>query len=302
MTARLDPQSEIAPANPVGANPVWVHPAEAGLAGTGIPGIRLAEPWSGRGVNWIGLWTLCRKEVERFLKVLGQTVLAPMATSVLFLAVFALALGKSGVSIGGVKYVEFLAPGLIMVAVAQNAFANTSSSLIIAKLNGTLVDILMPPLSADELLFGYVVGGVARGLIVALAVIAAIFPFVNLGVFDGMYLIYFLFSGCLLFSLFGVFTGIWAEKFERVAAVTNFVVSPLALLSGSFYSIDRLPEIWQTIIHFNPMFFITAGFRYGAIGYADGNLAIAAAGLLGWNVFAWVLCRQLVARGWRLKT
>jgi ABC-2 type transport system permease protein len=297
MTTRLDPKSEIAP-----ANPVWANPAEASLAGAGIPGIRLAEPWGGRGVNWIGLWTLCRKEVERFLKVLGQTILAPMATSVLFLAVFALALGSSGVSIGGVKYVEFLAPGLIMVAVAQNAFSNTSSSLIIAKLNGTLVDILMPPLSADELLLGYVVGGVARGLIVALAVIAAIFPFVNLGIFDGLYLIYFLFSGCLLFSLIGIFTGIWAEKFERVAAVTNFVVSPLALLSGSFYSIDRLPEIWQTIIHFNPMFFIIAGFRYGAIGYADGNLAVAAAGLLGWNVFAWVLCRQLVARGWRLKT
>jgi ABC-2 type transport system permease protein len=117
-----------------------------------------------------------------------------------------------------------------------------------------------------------------------------------------LFLIYFLFSGCLLFSLIGIFTGIWAERFDHVAAVTNFVVSPLALLSGSFYSIDRLPEIWQTVIQFNPMFFIIDGFRYGAIGYADGNLAIAAGGLLGWNVFLWVLCRQLVARGWRLKT
>lgn len=284
MTTRLDPNLEITPANP------------------GAPGIRLAEPWGGRGVNWIGVWTLCRKEVERFLKVLGQTILAPMASSILFLAVFALALGSRGVMIGGVTYVEFLAPGLIMVAVAQNAFANTSSSLIIGKLNGTLVDILMPPLSADELLFGYVVGGVTRGLIVAVAVVAVIFPFVDLGVFDALFLIYFLFSGCLLFSLIGIFTGIWAERFDHVAAVTNFVVSPLALLSGSFYSIDRLPEIWQTVIHFNPMFFIIDGFRYGAIGYADGNLAIAAGGLLGWNVFLWVLCRQLVARGWRLKT
>lgn len=279
------------------------HPATApGDAAPIATFSRQEQAWGARGINWIGLYTLCKKEIERFCKVLGQTIFAPMASSMLFLAVFALALSGSDIAIGGVPYVQFLAPGLIMVAVATNAFANTASSLIIAKLNGTLVDVLMPPLSADELLLGYVAGGVARGLAVALAVGAAIYPFVPLSVIDWPLLIYFLLSGSLLFSLLGILTGVGAEKFDHVAAMTNFVVSPLTLLSGSFYSIDRLPEFWQTVIHFNPMFYIIDGFRFAMIGFADGQLVVAGAGVFAVNMALWILCRRLIANGWRLKT
>jgi ABC-2 type transport system permease protein len=255
-----------------------------------------------KGVNWIGLWTLYAKEVERFFKVAGQTVLAPMASAALFLAVFSLALGGDTLRFGGVPFVDFLAPGLIMMAVAQNAFANTASSLIIAKMGGTIVDVLMPPLSADEFLIGYALAGVTRGIVVALAVGLSLAPFAPLGMAHAGALLFFLFFGALLLSLAGVLTGILGNTFDRVAAVTNFLVSPLALLSGTFYSIERLPEVWQTVIAFNPLFYMIDGFRFGSIGIADGPVLLAAGGLLLWTGALWLLCRLLIANGVGLKT
>ena len=161
--------------------------------------------------NWYGLWTLYAREVRRFTKVYIQTILGPMATALLFLAIFALALERAVQTTGGVPFMEFLAPGLITMAVAQNAFANTSSSLFIAKVQGNIVDTLMPPLSADELTMGIAMAGVTRGVVVAVAVAVVMAPFVPLGLHHASFVLYHALAGALMLSLLGTMTGIWAD-------------------------------------------------------------------------------------------
>lgn len=252
-------------------------------------------------VNWRGLWTLYVKEVRRFLNVFTQTLLAPMVTTLLFLAIFALALGGAGRAVAGVNYLSFLAPGLIMMTLMQNSFANTSSSIVISKVQGNIVDVLMPPLSAAELTLGIAGGGVTRGLLVGLVAGIAMAVFAPVRIHDPLALVYFAVNGALMLSLLGMIGGIWAEKFDHIAAVTNFVVTPFSFLSGTFYSIERLPENWQFIAHFNPFFYLIDGFRYGFIGRADGSVAIGAACVLGVNVALWTLTHRMFATGYRLK-
>lgn len=253
-------------------------------------------------VNWLGLWTLYAREVHRFLKIVGQTVLAPVVTTLLFLAIFALALGKAVETVGGVPFLVFLAPGLTMMAMAQNAFANTASSLIIQKIQGNIVDLLMAPLSPGELAFGFVAAGVTRGLLVGAAVAAAIWLFVPLRLHDGAAVLFYAVSASLLLSLLGLLAGIWGDKFDHIAFVTNFVVTPLAFLSGTFYSIERLPGVWHLVASVNPFFFMIDGLRYGFTGHADGSLALGAAVLTVLNLALWALCHTLLARGWKLKS
>ncbi len=255
-------------------------------------------------VNWLGFWTLYAREVRRFFKVATQTVAAPVVTTLLFLAVFVLALGGAaggGRSVGGVPFVEFLTPGLVMMAMMQNAFANTSSSLVISKVQGNIVDLLMPPLSGGELTLAYALGGVTRGLVVGAVVSAAIWCFVPVHVVDLGAVIFYAVAASLLLSLLGVLAGIWAEKFDHMAAVTNFIVTPLSFLSGTFYSVDRLPESWRFVAHLNPFFYMIDGFRYGFIGRADGSLGIGVAVLVGVNLALLFLCFRLIASGYRLK-
>jgi len=252
-------------------------------------------------VNWLGFWTLYLREVRRFLKVFMQTVAAPVVTTLLFLAVFLLALGGQQRHIGDIPYAEFLAPGLIMMAMAQNAFANTSSSLMIAKVQGTIVDVLMPPLSPAELTWGFALGGVTRGVLVGLVVALAMAIFVPLGLHAPAFVVFHAFAASLLLSLLGLLGGIWADKFDHIAAVTNFVVTPLAFLSGTFYSIERLPPPWHEVALWNPFFYMIDGFRYGFIGHADGSIWIGAAVMVGVDLALLVLCYTLVARGYKLK-
>jgi ABC-2 type transport system permease protein len=252
-------------------------------------------------VNWIGLWTLYLKEVRRFVKVYGQTILAPIVTTLLFLAVFVLALGGAKGMVGGVPFTEFLAPGLIMMAVAQNAFANTSSSIIISKVQGNIVDTLMPPLNAHELTFAIAMGGATRGVVVGVTVALSMTPFVKLGVHNAAFVVYHLVMASLMLSLLGIVGGVWSEKFDHIAAVTNFVVTPLAFLSGTFYSIERLPETFRLLAHLNPFFYMIDGFRYGFIGHADGALMAGLLVMAGINAALWLLCHWMFASGYRLK-
>jgi ABC-2 type transport system permease protein len=255
-------------------------------------------------VNWLGFWTLYAREVRRFFKVATQTIAAPVVTTLLFLAVFVLALGGAGGasrSLGGVSFAEFLTPGLIMMSIMQNAFANTSSSLVISKVQGNIVDVLMPPLSGGELTLAYALGGVTRGLVVGAVVTIAIWCFVPLHIVDLAALLFNAIAASLLLSLLGILAGIWAEKFDHMAAVTNFIVTPLSFLSGTFYSVDRLPEGWRFVAHLNPFFYMIDGFRYGFIGHADGSLAIGTAVLIGVNAALLLLCFRLIAIGYRLK-
>ncbi len=251
--------------------------------------------------NWIGVWTLYEREVRRFAKVYGQTLIAPVVTTLLFLAVFTLALGPDRGEIGGVPFVDFLAPGLVMMAVAQNAFANTSSSIVIAKVQGNIVDTLMPPLTAHELTLGFALGGATRGVAVGILTMLAMTPFVEIGVAHWGFAAFHLVAASLLLSLVGVAGGIWSEKFDHIAAVTNFVVTPLAFLSGTFYSLDRLPEAFVRIALANPLFYMIDGFRYGTIGYADGSLAAGVLVLVGANAALWLGCWRMFRTGYKLK-
>jgi ABC-2 type transport system permease protein len=259
------------------------------------------EPREIGAVNWIGLWTLYRREVQRFLKVYQQTVAAPVVTTLLFYAVFALALGGGVRMVGDVPFLQFLAPGLIMMAIAQNAFANTSSSVIISKVQGNIVDVLMPPLSPLELALGFVMGGVSRGLVVGLATALAISAFVPIGLAHAGFVVYHAVMASMLLSLLGLVGGIWSEKFDHIAAFTNFLVTPLTFLSGTFYSVDRLPEPFWWVAHANPFFYMIDGFRYGFIGVSDGTLAVGAVVIALTDLGLWWLALRMLSTGYKLK-
>ena len=252
-------------------------------------------------VNWRGLWTLYAKEVKRFVNVFTQTIAAPVVTSLLFFAIFSLALGGVVRTVGDVPFVRFLVPGLIMMAMMQNAFANTSSSLIIAKIQGNIVDVLMPPLSPAELTIGFAGGGVTRGVVVGIATGTVMALFVPVGIRAPVLIVFHAVAASLMLSLLGIMGGIWAEKFDHIAAVTNFVVMPLSFLSGTFYSIERLPEAWQLVAQLNPFFYVIDGFRYGFIGRADADPLIGVVVMIAVDAGLFVATHRMFARGYKLK-
>lgn len=254
-------------------------------------------------INVIGLCTLIRKEVGRFLNVHTQTIIAPMVTALLFYAVFALAFGGLAQTIGdGIPYMTFIAPGLVMMTMVQNAFANTSSSIVIAKVQGNIVDVLMPPLSAGEFYTGYAMGGVLRGVVVGMATGAVIAVFSGIHIHSLLHIVFFGVMGSLLLSSVGLAAGIWSEKFDHIAAVTNFIVTPLTFLSGTFYSVEQLPPAWHTVAHWNPFFYMIDGFRYGFTGHADGNLAIGMTLMVVSNLFMAWLCWWMIRTGYKIKS
>lgn len=252
-------------------------------------------------INWIGFWTLYHKEVWRFAKVATQTVIAPVVTSLLFLAIFSLALGRSVQEIGGVTFAEFLAPGLIMMSMVQNAFANTSSSLVIAKVQGSIVDLLMPPLSPGEIVMAFSLGGLTRGLVVGLAALAGMSFFVQIHMHAPGMVLFHAIAASLMLAQLGILGGIWAEKFDHISAVTNFIVTPFAFLSGAFYSVERLPDPWHAIAHANPFFYMIDGFRYGFIGHADGSLLVGVVVLVGANALLLWLNWHLFSIGYKTR-
>lgn len=251
--------------------------------------------------NTIGFTTLYTKEVRRFFKVGMQTILAPVITTLMYMLVFVVALGSKQSPVHGVPYALFLAPGLMMMAILNNAFANASSSLIQSKIMGTAVDFLMPPLSALELTAAFVLGAATRGIVVGVITGLAILPFAPVQILHPWAVVYFGVSAALMLGMVGVFGGLWSEKFDHLAAITNFIVMPLTFLSGTFYFIDSLPEPFLTISHINPFFYLIDGFRYGFIGGADGNLMIGVVFTLTLNMCLAVVCYQLMKRGYRLK-
>ena len=252
-------------------------------------------------VNWVGLWTLYLREVRRFWKVVFQTVGAPVVTTLLFLAIFSLALGGLRPDIGGTPFTSYLAPGLVIMAMLQNAFANTSSSLLIGKVQGNVVDILMPPLSAGELTTAIALGGLTRGLVVGVFTFLGMTFFVDFTLSNIWAVLYFAVSGSLLMSFMGMLVGIWSEKFDHMQAITNFIITPLTFLSGTFYSVDQLPEPAQVFSSFNPFFYMIDGFRYGFIGQPEGNLVVGVLILAALNIILWVSCYIMFDRGYRIK-
>jgi ABC-2 type transport system permease protein len=255
------------------------------------------------GVNWVGLKTLYIKEVRRFFKVQMQTVWAPAITTMLYLVIFTVALGRGGRTVMGVPFADFIAPGLIVMAMLQNAFANASFSLLVGKMQGNIVDYLLPPLSTGELIAGLVGAAVTRAVLVGFAVWLAmlLWPGVSVTVREPLWLIWFGLMGALMLSFLGLMTSIWADKFDHAAAVTNFVVTPLSLLSGTFYSVEQLSPTFRAISHANPFFYVISGFRHGFLGVTDSPLAVGAIGLLLLNIALWAVCYVLLKSGWKIK-
>ena len=255
------------------------------------------------GVNWGGLKTLYIKEVRRFFKVQMQTVWAPAITTLLYLIIFTVALGREGKTVMGVPFADFIAPGLIVMAMLQNSFANASFSLLVGKMQGTIVDYLMPPLSVGELVAGLVGAAVSRALLVGLAVwlVMLAWPGVSVIPREPLSLIFFAFAGSLMLAFLGLITSIWADKFDHAAAVTNFVVAPLSLLSGTFYSVEALSPAFQAVSHANPFFYVISGFRHGFLGEADSPLLVGAAVLAAINLLLLGLCLALLRSGWKIK-
>ncbi len=252
--------------------------------------------------NYLCVFTLFKKEVHRFLKVGIQTVIGPAISSLLFLAVFSLALGRSVNQINNVNLSEFIAPGLIMMTMLQNSFANAASSIGQAKFQGNIVDILMSPLSDFELAAGYILGAVARGLICGLVTFFGILFFVPLSVYSYSALFFYSLMGCMMMGSMGVMVGIWADKWDQQQGITNFIVLPLTFLSGTFYSISRLPEFWQNFALFNPFFYNIDGLRYAFIGQSDSELLSGAIILLILNVCLFFLCYFMFKEGYKLKS
>ncbi len=260
------------------------------------------------GVNRVGLHALYMKEVRRFLKVQTQTIWAPAFTTLLFLAIFTVALGREGREVLGVPFATFVAPGLIVMAMMQNAFANSSFSLLGGKIQGTIIDYLMPPLSPGELMGGILAAAMTRaaavGCTVALAM--ALWPGVSLAVAHPWAVLWFALMGALMLATMGLATSIWAEKFDHNAAITNFIIAPLSLLSGTFYVIENLDPAFQWISRLNPFFYVISGFRYGFLGATDmgsgGTLAAAAMGLLLFNAVLAAGVFVLLKSGWKLKS
>ena len=255
------------------------------------------------GVNWGGLSTLYIKEVRRFFKVQMQTIWAPAVTTLLYLVIFTVALGREGRMVMGVPFADFIAPGLIVMAMIQNSFANSSFSLLVGKMQGTIVDYLMPPLSVGELIAGLVGASVTRAVLVGFAVwfIMSLWPGVHVSIAHPLSVIWFGIMGSLMLAFLGLLTSIWADKFDHAAAVSNFVVAPLSLLSGTFYSVSQLSPTFQAISHANPFFYVISGFRHGFLSEADSPIYVGGFAILLLNILLFAACYTVLKRGWKIK-
>ncbi len=253
-------------------------------------------------INWIGAWTLYKKEVFRFLIVWIQTIFSPLISSLLFLLVLSLAIGADRGDVLGVPFITFLAPGLISMQVIQQSFSHSSSSFMIGKIQGNIVDILYAPLSPAEVTISISLAAVTRSIIIAVVTIITFKFIINLEITNYFLLIFFTLLSAFILGNIGIIAGLWAEKFDHMATVTNFVIVPLSFLSGTFYSIERLPEFLQTISKVNPFFYMIDGFRYSFIGTADGSISVGLIYLIVLSFVSWFVTYLLYKKGYKIKS
>lgn len=251
-------------------------------------------------VNWLGLWTLYKKEVMRFWRVGPQTLLAPMVSNVLYMTVFVLAFSERSTGDSS-EFIQFLAPGLVMLGILNNSAANASSSVMTGKMMGSIIDVLMPPLSHGELAVGYIGGAITRGVVVAVSTAIALSFFTPLIPVHYWAVFYFGLSAAAALGMVGLLSGIWAEKFDQLAVVNQFIILPMSFLSGTFYHISSMPVILQKISYVNPMFYFIDGFRYGFLGTADSNIMVGVFFAAVLNILLFIVCLKVLKSGWRLK-
>jgi len=253
-------------------------------------------------VNWIGLWTLYKKEVLRFVKVLIQTVISPLVTSLLFLLVLSLAIGNDRGEVLGFSFIDFLAPGLIAMQIIQQGFSHSSSSIMISKIQGNIVDILYAPLTAGEITLAINLAACTRSIMIAIVSMVVFYFIVDLEFYSFFYIFISTFLGAFILSSIGIIIGLWAEKFDHMASATNFIIVPLSFLSGTFYTIDRLPEILQKISEFNPFFHIINLYRYGHLNVADGPVIFGLIYLVILSFITWFAAYILFKKGYKIKS
>lgn len=253
------------------------------------------------GFSWAGFYTLFRKELLRFYKVGFQTVGAPILTSLLYLLIFSHVLEERVQVYDGVSYTAFLAPGLVMMAVLQNSFANTSSSMIQSKITGNIVFVLLTPLSHREIYAAYVLAAMVRGLVVGIGVLLVTAWFARLSFHAPLWILLFAVLGSAILGTMGLIAGIWAEKFDQIAAFQNFIVMPATFLSGVFYSVKSLPPFWQTLSHLNPFFYMVDGFRYGFFGASDIAPGVSFVVIVVTLAVVSTVALRLLSRGYRLR-
>ena len=253
-------------------------------------------------INWIGFWTLYKKEVLRFLIVVIQTVISPLVTSLLFLVVLSVAIGNDRGEVLGFPFIAFLAPGLIAMQVIQQGFSHSSSSIMIGKIQGNILDVLYAPLTAGEITLATNFAACTRSVMIALVSIIVFYFIVDLQFYNFFYIIVFTLLGSFILSSIGIIIGLWSEKFDHMASATNFIIIPLSFLSGTFYSIDKLPPLLKTISEINPFFYIIDGFRYGFLGTSDGSIKFGFFYLIILSFITWFAAYILFKKGYKIKS
>jgi len=253
-------------------------------------------------INWIGLKSLWVKECNRFLSVWQQTLLSPLVSSLLFLSVLSLALGNNRGDVLGYSFISFLAPGLIAMSILTQSFSHSVSSLMIGKIQGNIVDMLYAPLSALEVTMAIILAALARSFLIAMISIGVFAFIVELQISSVFYIFIFGFLSAFILGSLGFIAGLWAEKFDHTATVTNFIITPLSFLSGVFYSIDKLPNFFQAISYVNPFFYMIDGFRYGFLGISDGSVNVGLVYLTILSIVMWYIAFFLYKKGYKIKS
>jgi len=253
-------------------------------------------------INWLGFYTLYKKEILRFLKVMIQTIISPLVTALLFLMVLSLAIGNERGGALGFPFITFLAPGLIAMQIIQQAFSHTSSSIMIGKIQGNIVDVLYAPLSPSEVTLATILAAVTRSFIIAVVSIVVFKFIIDLQFYNFYFIFIYTFLGSFILGAIGFIVGLWAEKFDNMASATNFIIVPLSFLSGTFYSIQKLPNILQKVSEWNPFFYIIDGFRYGFLGVSDGSLKFGLLYLIILSFLTWFVSYILFKKGYKIKS
>jgi len=253
-------------------------------------------------VNWIGFYSLYVKEVSRFLIVWAQTLLSPLVSSLLFLSVLTLALGNDRGNVLGYSFISFLAPGLIVMSIVQQSFSHSVSSLMIGKIQGNIIDTLQAPLSATEVTLAIILAAVTRGLVILIISIVVFSLIVEIHIYSIFYIFIGALLGTFILGALGFITGLWAEKFDHTATITNFIITPLSFLSGVFYSIERLPDFFQSISKINPFFYIIDICRFGFLGTSDGSIGIGLVYLTILSIIVWLISYYLYKIGYKIKS
>ena len=254
------------------------------------------------GINWVGAYSLYIKETLRFLNVFGQTIIGPIVTSILFLLVISLAIGNERSNVLGVPFIEFLAPGLIAMQVIQQAFSHSSSSLLMGKVMGNIVDLIGAPLSAGEVSLSIIFASVTRALTISIISIIIFSLIIEIEIKNYVVFILYLFLSSFIMGAAGFIAGLWADKFDHMATVTNFIIVPLSFLSGTFYSVDRLPELLKTLSYYNPFFHMIDGFRYSFINNMDGSITFGLMYLTILSIIIWYIAYLLYKKGYKIKS